>query len=235
MTLPSAPKRGEGTPRRVHFTYTSTAGGSSYHAYIAGPTIWLYMHPNRDGSKPCLHELTDGQLVCQCDARPLIPVMKGWVPLYRESDYKPICVPVNEESRDHLDTLALHTRVVVARERSRGSAVTVVRALSHMPIFATTIPERRVAADLTTTLLFMFKMPELIDWYQRTQSRADALPISSPSTAGTLGGSVRSGARADVSKANSDNAVSIADALAQHRRFGHLTKPGVNGDRKGGE
>lgn len=236
MTIRSTPRRGGDRPRHVHFAYTATDRGGKWEAWTAGSTIWLWVHCSWK-SKPCVAELTGGELVCEFCTRRQIPVVKGYVPLYRCSDAKPVCVIVDEACRDHLEALPHHTRVYVARERTRGSYVTVTRALSQEPAYQSTLPERKIAADITDSLLRMWQMPELIDWHARTQQISDSA-VTVPDDASTrpLTSIERALRRqAEASKPNSDTPVSLAEALAHHRRYGHLDRPSVNGDEKGGE
>lgn len=142
MRIPSTPRRTGARNKPVHFSYVSTERGQPYDAYLAGPVWWGPLHMLRP-SKPCVYELTGGQVACRfCGAgKARVAVVKGWVPLYRRLDNTAICVPVDEVQRDHLDALKLHTKVTVGRERGKGVGVWVRASLNQEPAFASSLPE----------------------------------------------------------------------------------------------
>jgi hypothetical protein len=176
--LPNAPRRGGERARSLHWCYVPISKGESCHCYIAGPSQWFAVHPS-SRTKPCLHELTGGEIACELCAAGKIATVKGYVPLYRQSDGKPIVVLVDEVSRDTLDVLPFLTRVVVMREKTVGSAVSIGRAPVQTPIYESTLPERKKPGDLTNTLLAMWKIPELTLWYRTTHGVGDN-PVSMP-------------------------------------------------------
>ena len=48
----------------------------------------------------------------------------------------------------------------------------MTKALTDKPLFETTLEERRYPADLTSTLLTMWALPELTAWYQERNGKA---------------------------------------------------------------
>jgi len=174
--LPQAPRNKGDNARPEHFTYVQTPYGSTWDAYIAGSTQWLFVHPKKAGTKPCLHEMTGGELGCSICSAAHIPVVKGFVPLYRQIDSKPVFVICDEALRDTLDGFRLHTRVAVGREKSLGSGVWLTRKLEEKPLFQSTLPARNRPVDLTVTLLRVFKMAALVDWYKHTHGLGEVVP-----------------------------------------------------------
>jgi len=182
MSLPTRPLgRGDGS-RHVHFAYAKVAHGDKWHAWVAGPTMWFLCHASTR-TKPCLDALTDGQLVCPKCNGPRECAVKGYVPLYRESDCAPRCVIVPESTRDTVDGLRLHWRVLVGREVEKNDGVWVVKAPHPLPLFQTTLRERMRPVDLTATLLKMWALPELTAWYLATHGKGDTaveMPTDEP-------------------------------------------------------
>ncbi len=183
--LPQIPSGGERRHARTHFSYVTVERGGNWEAYAAGPAQWFPMHCSRR-SKPCVEEMTDCDLACPFCAKGHVAIVKGYLPLYRASDGRPVVVVIDEASRHLADKLALHESVTVGRERSRGSAVWVARPLAQRPSYTTTLEARRAPADLTETLLRLWALPELVEWYRRTHVSTDRFgrgsdePVSLP-------------------------------------------------------
>jgi hypothetical protein len=134
MRIPSTPRRTGARNKPVHFTYVSVERGQPFDAYLAGPVWWGYLHMLKP-SKPCVYEITGGQVACRfCGAaRAPVAVMKGWVPLYRRIDGLACCVPVDEALRDVLEPLKCFTKVTVGRGKGRGVGVWVHPCLEQSP------------------------------------------------------------------------------------------------------
>lgn len=169
-----------GGKRRTHFIHVKTAHGENWHAHVAGPCHWFECH-TKGRTKPCLHWLTRGELKCErCD--PLKPAEDiGYVPLFRELDGRPCFVVVHDYVRDTVDALRHHQRVVVGRAGEQSDGVYVVPALNPRPLYQTTRPEFRREVDLTQSLLRVWGIPELVEWYNRTQAaRGEEVPLPEP-------------------------------------------------------
>lgn len=181
MRIPSTPRRTGARNKPVHFSYVSTERGQPYDAYLAGPVWWGPLHMLRP-SKPCVYELTGGQVACRfCGAgKARVAVVKGWVPLYRRLDNTAICVPVDEVQRDHLDALKLHTKVTVGRERGKGVGVWVRASLNQEPAFASSLPECNAPADITESLITMWSLPEVSAFFGRGRSSDTAVSLDAP-------------------------------------------------------
>lgn len=172
MTLPQAPRR-EGRRRRpAHFRYYPVDPGTTHYGYLAGPVMWFEMHCSDLGSKPCLHELTAGDLGCpKCEFGE--PVTKGALGFYHATDLKTYMVWVDESGRDEYDKWPPFRRIKLGRERVKGAPVWAQMCVSQEPVFQSSLPERKVAADLTDSLLRMWKMPDLEWWYRHTHGQSD--------------------------------------------------------------
>jgi hypothetical protein len=118
-------------------------------------------------SKPCVYELTGGKVACRfCGGvKSRVAVVKGWTPIYRRVDNTPICVPVDEMQRDHIDNLKLFAKVMVGRERGKGVGVYVRAALNEEPKWSSTLPECQAEADVTESLIRMWALPEVFNYF----------------------------------------------------------------------
>jgi hypothetical protein len=164
--LRQSPSGGGGREQRVHFAYVKTAHGKTgyWHAHVAGPCHWFECH-TKGKSQPCLHTITCGALTCpQCESTAPVETI-GYQPFWRESDGRPTMVIVHDYTREQIDGLRLHTRVVVGRGDDPSDAVWVVPALNPEPRFTTTLAVKRRPADLTDTLLRVWKIPALTQWF----------------------------------------------------------------------
>lgn len=173
----AAPGEGAGGAR-VHFRYVSVAHGKSWPAHVAGPCQWFMCHTS-ERTKPCLHWISYGALPCPRCKDDKEAKMLGYMPLYRSSDGCPVMVVVYEDQRDHVDALQLHQRVTVGREAEKGDAVFIRAALSQEPKYHSTLPCRLFPADITETLLVMWKLPELVEWHRaqpKVSDNAASLP-----------------------------------------------------------
>jgi len=171
---------GEGPKKdRDNFSYWSIAGGEKHTAYVAGPAAWVIAHPSDKGSKPCLEWMTGSALPCRFCALHKCPVEVGYVPVYREVDWRPMLVIVYRTEREWIDPLELHTRVTVGREKEKGAALWVRPCLNQEPRFASTLPYRKCAVDIDHSLLTLWKMPELVAWLHtaRPSDTAVSLPV----------------------------------------------------------
>lgn len=165
MSLPTQPPTGGGERAYVHFHYCNTEPGAKWHAYIAGACMWFWCHPSRR-TKPCLHIITEGKLECPKCGSAVAPQLIGYQPLYREIDSRPVFIVLHEYTRETVDKLALHTRVIVGREASQSDGVWLMKALSPNPVFSSTLRERQRGADLSETLLRVWGIPALTTWYR---------------------------------------------------------------------
>ena len=182
MPLPQHPPGSGGKRARVHYCYVSTQPGQNWHAWIAGPCHWFLSH-TKGRSQPCVEEMTDGEIHCErCAAGHQCEVI-GYQPLYREVDCKPVMVIVHEYGREAIDALKLHQRVTVGRGAEQSDGVYVTPALKSEPRYTSTLPERMRPADLAETLLRVWRIPELAEWYRQTHGTPDAPLLAPPKKA----------------------------------------------------
>jgi hypothetical protein len=162
----------------VHFRYTPTKPGESWHGWIAGPPRWVLCHTASAGTKPCLSWITSGALPCVRCGTIVPPVMIAYVPLYRERDGAPCCVIVHESAADQLAPLKYPMYATVLREGGAADSVCVCAALSKKT-YRTTLRSRQSEVDIEPTLLRMWKLNELTEWV-RCQAPAGASATVTP-------------------------------------------------------
>jgi hypothetical protein len=173
---------GEGGRRKsVHWVYIPTESGKSWNAWIAGPCIWLECH-TKGRTKPCLECVTGGELKCDKCNPTNVPEITGFQPLYRGSDGRPCFVIVHEYLHTQISGLTFREAVVLGRDAGQGSGVWIQRPLAKRPLYTSTIAERMVPADITCSLLTVWKMPALDLWFasQHGSSAPTPVPIDSP-------------------------------------------------------
>jgi hypothetical protein len=102
----------------------------------------------------------------------------GYVPVYRESDGAPCCVIVHDSAADLLTGLSYPDYVLVSRDHGEADSVCVQRALTRKP-FRSALPARQHAADVTDTLLRMWRINELTEWY-RARNPSCSAPVPTP-------------------------------------------------------
>lgn len=179
---------GEG-PRRSaeQFSHTRTERGEkAWTGWIACEPAWKLCHTSKAGSKPCLDWISFGRLPCsRCN--PLsVPAMIAYVFLWRESDLHPAFVICREATADLLEELAYGVYVQVSLGNEDTATVCVRRCVSQKP-FRTKHPLRREAIDPDTTLLTVWKIPELTEYITCNSDNVLSLPTSKPNTVRSRG------------------------------------------------
>lgn len=187
MALPQTPPGGGRGRAYTHVPYVSTKKGGSWRAWIAGPCHWYSCHTSTR-TKPCLHDMTGGYLLCpKCTALD-IPQVIGYQPLYREVDGRPVHVIVYELQREVVDKLKFHQNVSVGRGVEATDTVYLTPLLTGGTRYVSALPERNRPVCLDATLLRMWNVPELTFWYNQTQGASVPIkeesdtPVSLPGT-----------------------------------------------------
>lgn len=187
MSLPQAPKRGKEPRRPQHFGYLPIAKGEKVTGYLAGPVQWYDMHTSDLGSKPCLELMTDGALSCPLCADD-VPAVKGACPFYHSTAHKPHMVWLDEGDRDKVEKFRFLLRVQFWREKYKGAPLSVEPCLSQEPEFFSTLPEKNRAADVSDSLLRMWKLPHLVAWFRAGSPAGDTalsqIPPAPPAAPG---------------------------------------------------
>lgn len=163
MRLPQASPEDGGRGSHEHFTNWSIGCGEKHYAYVAGRCQWFVCHPS-ERSKPCTHWMTKGDVPCKRCAQKKPVCQLGYLPVWRGTDWRPKFVILYQPEREHVDKLKLHQRVIIFRERDRGSTLTIRPALETEPAFVTTLEHRKWPQDIWFTLLTVWDIPELTSW-----------------------------------------------------------------------
>lgn len=141
--------------------------------------MWFECHQPRK-TKPCIAIMTARAVECPW-CRPEYPIVqRGYVPLYRQSDWAPRCVIVSDLYRDTVDKFALHDRVMIGKEGEATDPVWIMRALEARPVFNTTLRHRYDPVDLTESLLRIWGNADLAKWWVTVGSKASDNAVSLP-------------------------------------------------------
>jgi hypothetical protein len=193
MGLKKAPPGERTAARPIYFGYVQTPKNSQWEAYVAGPAWWGMCH-YAGKTKPCLHWVSDGALECPMCASVKPPEMVGYLPVWRAIDGRPVMVLVHEITREVVDSHGLHVRVLVGRGVDKTDGCYVIRAIKPGIAFSTTMAEKLRPADVTHSLLTMWRLPTLTAWYHAQHgipdggcttppARTPSVPVARPDVA----------------------------------------------------
>lgn len=225
MSLPQTPPGGGARRPHVHFTYVKTPTNAKWFAHLAGPAHWYTVHP-KGKTKPCLHVMTGGELACERCEQGYDSEVCAYVPLWRESDGRPVMVIVHEYTREVVDQLRVHARVLIGRNEEKSDGVYIIHAPNPLPVFHTTLQEKMRPADLTETLLRVWGVADLVTWYRRTHGAVKA-PEPKKSDGKPFSPMMKAAAR----KASQGNVTEDLDDLIGRirKRAAALPEPSSNG------
>lgn len=223
MTLPRKTPREGG--RTIHWTYRGTDRGEEWFGYLWGE-VHGYLCHTRGRSKPCLHEMTGGELSCEGCTLGIGVQWLGYVPIVRESDGRPVFVIVHATAAQLVESLKWRTRVLISRGAEADDGTAVVRAPAQRQ-WQTTLAGLMAPADLTRTLLTVWKMPALTAWYEATHGKAVATMVP-PSSVPPVAADV-------LADDQGDDAITreLREAMRRHPPRGSKM-PGLIGDHLNG-
>jgi hypothetical protein len=161
---------------RMQFRYTPTFANQEWTGWLAGPYQWVQAHTSSKGSKPCLTWITHGALPCPRCGPTSVPKCICYVPIYRESDGAPCVVIVHESGADFLEGLNYPRYVRIGRDAGEADTVVVCAALTRKPM-RTVLKARQQPADITLSLLTMWNINELTEWYAAQDPLSKQLPV----------------------------------------------------------
>lgn len=235
-----APEKGE-SRRAESFSFVDTVrGADAWCAWCAGEVYWAKAHPAQTGTKPCLLWLTDNALPCVRCRPTNIAEWVGWLLVWREVDLRPCVVVFREGVRDLCEGLKYGDYIQLKREREKGSLCYPRKCLKLKP-WTSKHPLRQGQVDPAATLLTMWKINELTDWY-RCQSplridppreKVDASTVEQESSEQTVF------PRDRLATLLEDSARKLDDSAERARRSAEFVRvakdQGKNGKHKPGE
>lgn len=175
MSLRQTPPGKGGRSGHVHFVHVKTPNGKKWQAHIAGKCHWYECH-TKGRSKPCVHWMTDGELLCDLCSPFNIAQTIGYQPLYKYQDGRPGFVVVHDYNRDHVDALKLHHPVYVSRGDEASDTISLTPLLSQGVLYKSSVAARMEPQDLTESLLRIWGLPHLTEWYRQTHGGRVTLP-----------------------------------------------------------
>lgn len=228
---------GSGMGRRTHFPYVPTGRGSRWMAYCAGPCHWILGHEINRKTKVCPTWLTDGELHCEWCSPINGPIERGYQPVFRQSDSKPVLVMVGVEERTETDRLRFLARVIVAREKEASASLFIRLATDQEPKYQSTLPERGKPADVTHSMLALWGMPAVKAWWARKHGGSDSALSLPPGVAVTDAGDAYSPAMQAAAKRYGatvippgDDPTMYDEVYGRLRQKGAKLPPATNGN-----
>lgn len=189
MLKKGSPGRGEDGARPETFTYINPTFGLKhvFTAHVAAEPYWCKAHEHNErerGTKPCLNWMTDGAVPCQRCRPGVVPTDVCYVHLYREFDGKPVLVIVHDSAADLLAGVEYGVEVLCGRLEPKSSVF--VKPAPNGKRMVTALPQRQRPIDIAVSLLNLWKIHALTEWYQRRGARADVarhrLSVPPPTT-----------------------------------------------------
>ncbi len=155
----------KGRRRASGWTHEKLKGGGAFDGWVAGDTVWVLTHWNYR-SVPCYAELTDGAIHCPYCGGKKEPVWIGYTPVYRD-DERPVVVVVPDSMRDRLGQISTFDPVKVFRGKQRGDTICLIPRKDGQR-YHTTLPSRKVGADIRGWLLVLWREAPLREFYAVT-------------------------------------------------------------------
>lgn len=153
---------------RDNWSFVSPKAGQTFAAYLAGQPWWFLCHETAGRrSKPCLAEVSNGELPCPFCPTPTF--WWGYCPLYRHLDHRPVMVGLREHTYEIVSKIPRCAQVLVARSVGKFNGVTVSRHGEEF--YVTARPDRQGEPNLGPFLLRMWAIAGLESWVSRNASR----------------------------------------------------------------
>lgn len=157
--MASRGKPPEGGQVQVSYTHDKVQDGQPRNGWLAGPIHGVWTH-RLGTSKPCTRVLCGANAKCVCADKPIRLEWTGYVPV-RRHDGRPYVVCIVQESFPIVDRLTPGDRIIWSRKAGKGESVQIVPGLPGTA-WRHYWPNDPPAADLTTWLLRIWKMPDLL-------------------------------------------------------------------------
>lgn len=188
MDLKKDTSRNGGEERTVEtFAYTNPERGLSkaFAGWLACEPYWCRAHEHNErerGTKVCCNWLTDGRVPC-ARCRPSNPPTRVcYVHLYHEVDHSPILVIVHESAEQLLEGLDWRSHVLVGRLGEKASVF--VKQNPARKAYPFTQPHRQRPIDIAVSLLTIWKLPHLDQWYAKGAApKLQEVEVESPARA----------------------------------------------------
>lgn len=171
---------------RSNWSNEPLKGGGQVFGWLAGEPVWVVLHPLKP-SKPCRHELTNGALVCpHCQARN-VPVLRAYVPFYRD-DGAPKFVIIPDYNADGLRGVSTRQAIRCFRGRGIGDPIRVIRD-PKTPDYKPPHAGREEPVCIEGALLRIWGVDELIRFFAETTTETTPevpAPVKTEDTPGEV-------------------------------------------------
>lgn len=170
MTLRKAAPEEGGEQAREQFAYLNTPAGlkHAWTGWLACDPYWFIGHEHKKhtpGTQPCLNWITSGAVRCVRCGKGAEKKKMCYCHIYREFDGKPLLVIVQEAVKEVMKGLAFRSHVLVGRLDDQASSF-VKPTDTNLP-FRPENERRKNPIDTAVSLLGIWKIPELTEWYER--------------------------------------------------------------------
>jgi len=156
--MQSRGKRPEQGHKVGTWTFEKVPHGTFFSAFLAGPAHGVFVH-TQGPSKPCLRVLLGERATCAgCDGK-IRRQWLGYVPLWNDQG-KPVVVGIKEYHEEQVSKIGFKCAVRVSRGKEYRDSVMIQEMKGHQR-YVTDLPDRRVAVDLSSWLVRLWRMPEL--------------------------------------------------------------------------
>lgn len=177
MSIRQATPGGSGRAKPDHFSYFWTEPSQPWTGWVAGPVRWVKGHTEPPPTKPCLRWITFDALPCpRCKPNEIASDV-GYLGIYRELDNAPILVVLHDNMWDATQNLKHGEYVRLSRPGGPKGTVTCQQLLAKKP-FVPGLARRKVAVDLSSMLVKMWSINELIEWYNCQDSSGTMVPVT---------------------------------------------------------
>jgi hypothetical protein len=156
-------KDGPGKNRKEKWTRNPVAPGSQHRGFLAGPPFGAWVHYFKSGSRPCLREITECELVCDHCKKDLIPIWRGYTPYYTDQ-YAPYFVQITQDYEEAVNEITLHSPILITRgDLETDPIIITVKPWRTQPIPYD--PRREKPVNLASFLLYtLWQDQALINW-----------------------------------------------------------------------
>lgn len=152
----------KGRPGTDHFTFARSPV-KPWSAHVAGECYGCMCHwwPH---SKPCLSDFTSGEIKCDPAFHAGDYFWRGFLPVYRCNDGRPMGVIVGDGQYDAVENLLYGDRVLIGHGSDRYDTSWVEK--QEGAAYQSTLEKRKNSIDVLPLLIHMWNLPELTTWWE---------------------------------------------------------------------
>lgn len=159
------------------WNYQVVQNGGRMNAFLGAYPFGVQCHFDH-GSKPCLNDMTKGDLPCKYCGVDDEPEWRGYTAIYT-TEYLPRFVIITDDYLESVREIPIHAQVKISRGNGAKDPV-ILRADLWRTLPLPPSPERNAPVDLLPSLLRMWKIPALVKWHADHSTPARAVQVVPP-------------------------------------------------------